>query len=40
MGETKGFTWDYDVNSQKSDEGVKLRPGDGYAWAASLRVLR
>ena len=23
MGETKGFTWDYDVNSQKRDEGVK-----------------
>ena len=23
MAETKGFTWDYDVNSQKRDEGVK-----------------
>lgn len=35
MGETKGFTWDYDVNSQKRDEGVKPRAiDDGYAWAA------
>ena len=25
MAETKGFTWDYDVNSQKGDEGVKPR---------------
>lgn len=34
MAETKGFTWDYDVNSQKRDEGVKPRLDDGYAWAA------
>ena len=40
MAETKGFTWYYDVNSQKRDEGVKPCPGDGYAWVASLRELR
>ena len=27
MAETKGFTWDYCVNSQKRDDGLSSAPG-------------